>query len=262
MAKNYGKPKQKRMSYTLATIFSGEKNGAEYQLVKVGFYDSKVTLNFCKGISGGANKMLEASVFIDYETLCSFSGLCETVIRDRVASFRAGEPYKEFAFNYAVRYMDSESGQMRTLGNLILESIMDQNGRANIHLKYNDGKEEYTISMISPWLKDAFSFNEDSFLINDIDISDARFYQLSYLLSNIVRSWPCLVQQDIIARYQMNRLTNICEKLGINYGGGNNNGGNYNDKAYRSNNDSGNNLPPPQASSDSEGGDFPGDEPF
>lgn len=262
MARNYGKPKQKRISYTLATIFSGEKNGAEYQLLKVGFYDQKVTLNFCKGVSGGSNKMLESTVFIDYETLCVIKGLLDSVIRDRVGSYRMGEPYKEYSFNYAVRYMDSDSGQMRTLGNLTVEAVtVSETGDNRVNFKYNDGKDEYKISLTSPWLKDAFSFNEDSLLMKDIDISDSRLYALTYLFANVVKNWPCLVQQDIIARYQMNRLTGIADKLGIGYG--NNSGGNYNDKNYRSNGGGNNNVESSDSSSqDSSGGDAFDDEPF
>lgn len=260
MARNYGKNKQKRISYTLATIFSGEKNGAEYQLLKIGFYDQKVTLNFCKGTSGGTNKMLESTVFVDFETLCAIKGLMDSVIRDRVGAFRLGEPYKEYSFNYAVRYMDSDSGQMRTIGNLTMEATTYESGENRVSLKYNDGKDEYKITLTSPWLKDAFSFNEDSLLMKDIDINDSRLYALTYMFATIVKNWPCLVQQDIIARYQMNRLTGIADKLGIGYGGGSNSsdGGNYNDRNYRS---GGNSSSSSNSNSESSGGGFD-DEPF
>ena len=83
-------------------------------------------------------------------------------------------------------------------------------------------------------------------------------------MSNVIKNWPVLVQQDILARYNLNRLTAIAEKLGIGYGNGN--GGNYNDSNYRSNRGGNNNerqLPPaPEPAPASAGGDFPGDEPF
>lgn len=266
MAKYGNNNKPKRISYTLGTLFSSEKNGAEYQFVKIGFYDSKMTLNFCKGKSGGASKMIESFVHFDYETSCALSNVLDSIIRDRVGAYRAGDPYKLFNCGYSIRYMDSDSNQLRTLGNLIIysEQLADS-GKNAVVIKYNDGKEEFKIMLSSPWIEDSFSFGEeDTFIKAEIDIFDQRLYAFAYLMSNIIKNWPVLVQQDILARYNLNRLTAIAEKLGIGYGNGN--GGNYNDSNYRNNRGGNNNerqLPPaPEPEPASTGGDFPGDEPF
>ena len=65
----------RRMSYTFATAFSGEKTGTEYQMVKIGFYDEKLTLDFNKGVAGSNSKMTSSFVKIDYELACILTGL-------------------------------------------------------------------------------------------------------------------------------------------------------------------------------------------
>ena len=75
--------RSRRMSYTFATAFSGEKSGTEYQMVKIGFYDEKLTLDFNKGVAGSNSKMTSSFVKIDYELACILTGLLEEIIKDR-----------------------------------------------------------------------------------------------------------------------------------------------------------------------------------
>lgn len=262
--------RQRRMSYTFATAFSGEKSGTEYQMVKIGFYDEKLTLDFNKGVAGSNSKMTSSFVKIDYELAVILTGLLEEIIKDRVPRYRNGEPYaNNVNFNYKFSYMDRESNTLKTLGNLSVVSEQTEAGRVVIVLKYSDGKDEYRIVLGSPnWVKDSFSFGEESFLAANIDVLDARLYAVTHLLKNVVCHWVVLVQNDQANRIMMNRLSAIAEKLGIPAGNGNRNDGRYNDQNYRSNRGgSGNSgsapvaeeLPPPGDDSAIGG---PGDEPF
>lgn len=263
--------RQRRMSYTFATAFSGEKSGTEYQMVKIGFYDEKLTLDFNKGVAGSNSKMTSSFVKIDYELAVILTGLLEEIIKDRVPRYRNGEPYaNNVNFNYKFSYMDRESNTLKTLGNLSVVSEQTEAGRVVIVLKYSDGKDEYRIVLGSPnWIKDSFSFGEESFLAANIDVLDARLYAVTHLLKNIVCHWVVLVQNDQANRIMMNRLSAIAEKLGIPAGNGNRNDGRYNDQNYRSNRGGSGNggsaapvadeLPPPGDDSAIGGS---GDEPF
>lgn len=239
MAFNRSGSKVKRMSYTFATIFSGEKVGNEYQMVKVGMYDEKLTFNFYKGTTGSANKMVEAFVRLDYESTVALSGLFEQIVRSRVQAFREQSQYLDnVAVDYNISFTDAESKQLRTIGHFIVKT-KDVNGRYVICIQYSDGKENFEICLCSTYIQSQISFGD--VFAPDIDLYDGRLYAFCQLLSNIVHCWPMMVQMDTIARIQMNRLTAMGGKLGLDYSGNgrnnkvNNDGdGNYNDKSYRS----------------------------
>lgn len=261
-----GNNKQKRISYTLGTIFSAAKNGEEYQMVKVGFYDEKLTFNFYKGVTGsGASKMIEAFTRLDYETTVALTSILNQIIRSRVAAYRAGQQYKnDIVVDYNICFTDSETKQLRSVGHIIIRTEdVTGDGKYAVTLSFNNGTDEFKIVLSSPYIPQQLSFAEGQ--TADIDLNDARLYALAYLLSNTSRLWPVLVQNDIIARLMMSRFSAICTKLGI-YSDSNNNGnkggkndGNYSDSQYH-----GNHKKPIDSDSDNDagGGSDDGDIPF
>lgn len=234
---------KKRISYTLATFFSSHRpDNGEYQMVKIGMYDEKLTFNFYKGVAGSSNKMIEAFVKMDYEPIVALTSVFNNVIRSRVATFRSGEQYSDnIYFDYNISFTEAETKQIRSIGHLVIKTELID-GSVKVCFCYMNGTDEFKIVLGSPYIPEQMSLGESKFasdINQDIDLTDSRLYALAYLLSNISRQWATLVQQDIVARLMMNKFSQICGKLGINYGTKSQDsigdGGNYKDSNYRSN---------------------------
>jgi hypothetical protein len=107
-------------------------------------------------------------------------------------------------------------------------------------LSYSNGTAQFDIILENQLLIKSVNYNDND-LFNDIDKGDARLYALVYLVHNIIRSWPILMQNDKIVSIEMNRLSAISEKLGVSFDAPK--GANYPDK-YRSSSETGNNEEP------------------
>jgi hypothetical protein len=236
----YRDQQQKKMSFSFATFFSSERKGNEFQLVKLGFYDGKLTFNFLKGTSGGGSaEGGEAYTSLEYETACLLKNFVDNLVRSRVGRLRSGLPYEDIYVTYNISFQDKESHETRSAGNITFKtSSTPESGNNTVHLLYSNGTNNYDIALGNNFLQKSFTHTEEQF--TDIDSGDARFYALAYLLNNIIRNWPSLVQNDRIASVTMNRINSfqdnylnaIMNKLGIPLPE-NNSGGKYQDK-YRS----------------------------
>jgi hypothetical protein len=223
---------QKKMSYPIATFFSSEKRGNEYQFVRIGFYDGKLTLNFMRGTSGGGSgEGGDAYVSLEYETACMIKAMIDNIIRHRVQLFRNGQVYDDVYLTYTVSFVDKDTRETRTAGILTLKTLESAPEKpSNIMcLSYSNGTRSFEIALGTPYLAKALTHSDE--LFSDIDKNDGRLYAFAYLLHNIIRCWPVLQQNDKIASVQMQRMQAIAEKLGISQEA--NNQGKYSDK-YRS----------------------------
>jgi hypothetical protein len=240
---NNGKyPKQKRASYTLGSFFSSDRSTNEYQIVKIGFYDDKLTFNFYKGMIGSNNKMITAFAGIAYETVVGLSSVFSQILRHRVETFRNGKAYADdINLSYDCGFIDSETKAFRCTGHLTVKTVEFNAGDSNryaVAIGYDNGTDQFNI-VLSSNIAEQIKINQnvDGTPITDLDLQDAKLYALTYLISNISRQWPVLVQQDECVRIMMRRFDMICEKLGIDVSGGNGGGGNSNryvDSGYQS----------------------------
>jgi hypothetical protein len=227
----YNNEQQKRMSYNFATLFSTEKRENEFQLVKIGFYDGKLTFNFAKGTSGRGTEGADAYVSLNYDVACTLKQLLDSIVRKRVERYRHGERYDEVYFTYTITFQDRDTHEMRTAGSLTIKSEANpETGLNTVHIHYNNGTNDFDIALGAGYINKSFSRTEEYF--NDIDLNDARLYATSYLFNNIIIMWPSLFQTDKVASLFMSRLNAISEKLGISYDNQNDKG-NYQEK-YRS----------------------------
>jgi hypothetical protein len=225
----------KKISYPLATFFSSEKKGNEYQFVKLGFYDGKLTFNFMKGTSGGGGEGGDAYVSLEYEAACLLKQMVDKIIQHRVGLFRNGQVYDDIYLTYTISFTDKDSHEQRIAGTLTLRtSEATPEKPSNImQFVYSNGTNTFTIALGNAYLTKAFTHTDE--LFGDLDKGDGRLYAFAYLLHNIIRSWPILQQNDKIATVVMNRLQAVSEKLGISQEtSGQGQGGKYNEK-YRSN---------------------------
>jgi hypothetical protein len=228
----YKDDQQKRMSYSFATLFSTEKKGNEYQLLRIGFYDGKLTFNFSKGTSGGGGEAADAYTSLNYDVACMFKRLLDSLVKRRIERFRAGDPYEDVYFNYAITFQDRETHETRTAGTLTVKTEINPETRLNtIHIYFDNGVNKFDIALGAGFLNKSFTQTEEYF--TDIDVTDAKLYSTSYLFNHIISSWPALMQNDRIASLFMTRLNAISEKLGISYDNNQGDKGNYQEK-YRS----------------------------
>jgi hypothetical protein len=228
----------KRMSYPITSFFSSERKGNEYQIVKLGVYDEKVTLNFYKGTSGGGSEGSNAYVSLDYETACHIKQMLDIIILHRVELFRNKAPYDDIYFTYNIMFNDKDGGGLRTAGSLTFKSAINPDeGRNIVHLQYSNGTSQFDIGLGNQYLSKSISQTDG--LFDGIDKSDARLYALAHVFHNIIKCWPILMQNDKIASTLMYRINAISEKLGVSLDYSKN--GKYPDK-YRS-------SPAPQESS-------------
>jgi hypothetical protein len=223
--------RQKKMSYNFATLFSTERKGNEYQLIKIGFYDGKLTFNFSKGTPGGGSENADAYVSLGYDAACMLKKMLDAIVRKRVDRYRNGQPYDDVYFTYTISFQDKDTHEIRTAGSLTLKTEINSESKINtVHIYYSNGTNSFDIALGAGFLDKAFTNTEEYF--SDIDIMDGRLYAVSYLFNNIIFMWPSLFQTDKVASLVMSRLNAISEKLGISY---DNQGdkGNYQEK-YRS----------------------------
>jgi hypothetical protein len=229
----FDKNSPKKMSYPITTLFSSEKNGNEFQLIKIGFYDGKLTFNFYKGVSGNSGEESNnAYVSLDYETACMIKNIIDNIVKHRVSLFRTAEPYDEIGWHYNIIIPNKDTMELRTVGTLTLRTVTnEETGNNTVHIMYQNGIHEFNIALGAGFIAKSLDLTGNEALFNDIDIRDARFYAFAYLINNIIRNWPVLMQTDRMASIIMNRFQHICTKLGISFD--NQNEGRYNDK-YRS----------------------------
>jgi hypothetical protein len=227
----YKDEQQKRMSFNFATLFSTEKRGNEYQLLRIGFYDGKVTFNFSKGTSGGGGETADSYIALNYDVACMFKRLLDEIVKRRIERFRSGGQYDDVYFTYTITFQDKETHETRTAGSLTIKSEVNPETQINtIHIFYSNGVNNFDIALGAGFLNKSFSQTEEYF--SDVDMNDAKLYSTSYLFNNIIINWPSLFQNDKIASIFMSRLNAISEKLGISYDNGGDKS-NYQEK-YRS----------------------------
>jgi hypothetical protein len=224
---------QKKMSYSMGTFFSSEKKGAEYQMIRLGFHNEKVTMNFLKGTSGGGGEGADAFVALDYDTACLLKSFVDGIIRHRVDRYRNGQVYDDLYVTYTISFTDKDTREARTVGTLTFKTSEATSERPSntVHLIYENGSQTFDIALGNAYFNKAFTHTEELFA--DVDKGDGRLYAFAYLLHNILRSWPVLMQNDRIASVMMQRIQAIGEKLGIAQD--TSSGEKYADK-YRSNN--------------------------
>jgi hypothetical protein len=215
---NRDQQNSKKMSFSFATFFSSERKGNEFQLVKLGFYDNRLTFNFLKGTSGnGASDGGEAYTAIEYETACLFKMFIDELIKTRVISYRLRTHYDDVYTTYNITFQDKDSHETRSAGNITFKTIQNHDsGNNTVHLLYTNGTNDFDIALGSPYLSKAFTHTEETAFI-DIDKNDARLYALGYLFHNIIRSWPVLFQNDKIVNILMSRIMSMQEKFTRNF---------------------------------------------
>jgi hypothetical protein len=223
---------QKKLSYTMATFFSSEKRGAEYQFIKLGFYDGKLTMNFMRGTSGGGGEGADAYVALEYETACMLKSFIDGLIRHRIERYRNGQAYNDIYVSYTISFTDKDTRENRTVGTLTFKTSEASSDHPSniVHIVYENGKQTFDIGLGHAYFNKSFSHTDEMF--TDIDKGDGRLYAFAYLLHNILRNWPVLVQNDRIASLMVQKMQAIGEKLGIAQD--TSSGGKYSDK-YRSN---------------------------
>ena len=193
----------KMMSYPFATFFSSERKGKDFQNVKFGVYDGKVTLNFFKGVAGEQGTGVSDFMTINYENACALQHHLNEIIRSRVEAFRNGRPYEELYMAYNITFQDSNGGT-RSGGTLTVKTVSSPENPSNtMHLMFS-GKEKFDIALGNPYSTNAITHTDAFF--KDIDKDDARLYALANLLHNIIRCWPILMQNDKIISTLMQRL--------------------------------------------------------
>jgi hypothetical protein len=207
----------KKMSYHFSTFFSSERKGNEFQLVKIGLYDGKLTFNFLKGTSGGgASEGGDAYASLEYETACLLKAYLDGLIRSRVERYRSGRPYEEVYVTYNITFQDKESHETRSAGSITFKTVLNQDkGNNTVHLIYTNGSQTFDLALGSPYLSNAFTHTDEIF--TDVDKSDARLYALAYLFNNIIQNWPALQQSDKIAALMMNRIVAMQEAFTRNF---------------------------------------------
>jgi hypothetical protein len=224
---------QKKMSYSFATLFSSDRKGNEYQLIKIGFNDGKLTFNYAKGTSGGGSEGADAYISLNFDTACALKNLFDMLIRQRIGKFRNGQAYDDVYFTYNITFQDKETRETRTAGSLTIKTESNPETNLNtVHIYFLNGVHTFDIALGAGFLPKSFTFTDDYF--KDVDLHDSRLYSVAHLLDNIMKMWPALLQNDRIASLTITRLNAISEKLGISYD--NKQGsdkGNYQEK-YRS----------------------------
>ena len=251
-------PQQRRVSYNMGTFFSSEKNGNEYQMVKVGFYNESLTFNFYKGTAGASNQQVDAFIKFEYEAAVALKGLLEQFIRARVSAFRSGEAYKDHWFNYDLVFTDKETHQPRKIGSFTIKTqISEQNGKNVAVVMFNNGTEEFRIVLGTPFLPTQLTQIEAC--PPDIDFFDMRLYALAGLIDSMIRHWPLLIQNDKNAQLMMAKFQGIYDKLGISSSTPNDGGGRYSSGSYRQKNNGGGNN---GGGSADDGGSYNSDNPF
>jgi hypothetical protein len=239
----YIRDQQKKMSYSFATFFSSEKKDNEFQFIKLGFYDGKLTFNFLKGTSGGGSEGGDSYTSMEYETACLLKNYVDSLIRSRVDKYRSGQPYDDTYVTYNFTFVDKTTREVRNAGSLSIRTVArPENGSGinTIHIQYNSGTNNYDIALGNPYMHQSYVATEEQF--TDVDKGDSRLYAFAYLLNNIINNWPTLAQSDRIASVVISRIQALQEqyfsalfnKMGIPLPSGNNNSdGKYSEK-YRS----------------------------
>jgi hypothetical protein len=233
----YNKDQQtKKMSYSFGTFYSSDKKGNEFQLVKLGFYDGRLTFNFLKGTSGGGgSEGGDAYMSIDRETACLLKQYLDVIIRNRIERFRNGLSYDDIYVTYNITFVDKDSHELRSAGNITFKTFPSQDSSNNtVHLLYTNGTNEYDITLGNPFIAKAFSHSDEYFA--GVDKNDDRLYALAWLINDIVQCWPIIIQNDKIGSIVINRMNTyfnaIFNKMGIPLPE-NTDGGKYQEK-YRS----------------------------
>jgi hypothetical protein len=243
MAYNNKDQQRKKMSVSFATFFSSERKGEEFQLMKIGFYDGKVTFNFLKGTSGnGVADGGDAYASLEYETACLFKSFLDKLIKLRVERYRNGLSYEDLYVTYNITFKDKDSRETRSAGNITVKTVLNSDkGNNTVHLIYTNGNQHFDIALGSPFLSNAFSHTDETF--NDIDKNDARLYSLAFLFNNVIQNWPALYQNDKIVSTTMNKITAMYEdftrnfnlifnKMGIQAPSDSSQDGNYQDRYH------------------------------
>lgn len=228
--------KQKKMAYNFITLFSSERKGNEFQRVKIGYHDEKITFNFYKGVTGGnSNNSMDTFVKVDYMVIATISSLVDQIVRRRVEEFRKGEEYSDNLFvEYSINFTEKDTNQIRNIGKIIFKNMITTDNKNIVALVYTNGTDEWTIGLGTQYLPKQLSATPD--LLKDIDLNDANLYALAYMLNNVVKNYSIFAQQDKFIGTLLYKINAMCEKLGVSQGNGD--GGKYNSNNYRSNNNS------------------------
>ena len=231
---NKGFQRTPQPSAPIDTYFSTDSQDGNYQFVKISTYGDRISFNFYKGKKGDPNKITQYVSF-DYGTICSILAyIIEPLIRQRAIKFQNGEEYPAGVWlNYPISFTDSETKQIRTVGNFIIKSEVDSSNRNTVCVCYQNGTDEWKVALGSPNFISNLTLENPQ--TDGLDPADARFQQFGYMLKSIVNNWVMIQMTNHQIGLMMNNFNSIKAKLGIEskrFSGKDN--GNYTDSNYRS----------------------------
>ena len=138
---------------------------------------------------GGANNPADnnRNVKMQFETFGALNGFTEEIIRDRVASYREGKPYKEVNVPLNVAFMDTKDGTVHTIGVLRIHTVKpkdDVNNRIAFSWEVSDAMR-FTTVLGSKVMPTVLANIPDTY-ITTIDPVDTPLYRFGKTVHDIM----------------------------------------------------------------------------
>jgi len=184
----------------------------EYQLVRLGIYGERLTLNFSKGNKETGAKTQTAFLQMDYESACAVARTLTWIENTRKDCLKHGVEYPIWSFKNTIQFTDKESKSLRTIGVFEIRTEISQVTQKNtVYISYTAGPDKFEIALGSMYLKDQCEFSDHV----DIDANDSRFYAFADLFRYTVATWPIIQQQQKMFGIMMSNFSAIRMKMGI-----------------------------------------------
>lgn len=228
------------MSVALDTFWSTDPyalGNGDFQNLRLGIYNNKLTLNFSKGNTKQGAKTQTAYLAMDYESAVIVARTLTYIENIRKDCLKHGVELPLWSFKNTIQFTDKESKTLRTIGVFEIKTEISQVTQKNtVYISYSAGTDKFEVALGSMYLKDQCEFSDTV----DFDTNDSRFYAFADQFRSIVLTWPVLVTEQKMLGIIMNNFGAIRGKMGIpvksaSAGSGN---GKYTDSNYHSGSDS------------------------
>ncbi len=190
--------KQKNISVELSTLFSQDQNNKA--ILKISLWNGKIGFEFSKV---DQDKPKRVFITFDYEKAIFFTGLINSIVRDRVTAYRSGQPYS--TFNIPIENSYIKDGQIHKVGMMYVKttpviSEITNTPIPRVTISYEQAGDVYEVILCSRIISKQIV---DKFATKEIDPDDARLFYISKTLDGIINNLPVLAYLSRIVDIMM-----------------------------------------------------------
>lgn len=186
MAENSIEPKkQKNVSVEISSLYSQSTK----DMLRISLWNGKIGFSFSRLVESEVKSVF---ITLDYEKAIFLSMLINSIIRERVQSYKNNSPYQ--SINIPIEHTYIKDNQVHKVGTLTIKTVAVQSEITNtpvnrIAIAYEQAGETYEVALSSRIISKQIL---DKYATKEIDPDDARLFLFAKTLEGIINNLPVL----------------------------------------------------------------------